>query len=94
MLTAADRRSVLDAIHFHAVHALGCTTCKRTVGRVDAVPALADRVLNDDNAKVRRHATWALMVRSADPRVRAVLRKVATTDADERVRRDATWATR
>jgi HEAT repeat protein len=92
--------AILQALHDpvarvrrHAVHALGCTTCKRTLGCVDAVPALADRVLNDRNAKVRRHATWALLVRLPDVRAREALQRIAATDSDERVRRDAAWAT-
>ena len=76
----------------HAVHALGCDACKRTVGCVDPVPALAERALHDDNTKVRRHATWALMMRLPDARARTVLQQVAAIDADERVRRDARWA--
>ena len=76
----------------HAVHALGCEACKRTTGCFDPVPTLADRALRDDNAKVRRHATWSLMMRLPDPRARAVLKQVGRTDSDERVRRDATWA--
>jgi HEAT repeat protein len=76
----------------HAVHALGCTTCKRTLGCVDAVPALVDRALHDDNAKVRRHATWALIVRLPESRVHAVLEEIAVADDDDRARRDAARA--
>lgn len=76
----------------HAVHALGCEACKRTTGCVDPVPALKERALHDDNAKVRRHATWALIMRLPDARARGVLQHLAATDSDERVRRDATWA--
>ena len=92
LLTAAT--DPVPRVRRHAVHALGCTKCNRTVGCIDAVPALADRALHDENGKVRRHATWALIVRLPDPRVRAVLDEVARADADDRVRRDAAWALR
>jgi len=78
----------------HAVHALGCEACKRMVACVDPIPTLADRALHDPNVKVRRHASWALMMRLHDPRARDVLDQLATSDSDERVRRDAAWATR
>jgi HEAT repeat protein len=73
----------------HAVHALGCDACKRSTGCVDPIPTLSDRALHDENTKVRRHATWSLMLRLPDPRARTVLQQVATTDSDERVRRVA-----
>jgi HEAT repeat protein len=76
----------------HAVHALGCDACKRTVSCTDPVPTLADRALHDENTKVRRHATWSLIMRLPDARARAALEQVATTDSDQRVRRDAAWA--
>jgi HEAT repeat protein len=76
----------------HAVHALGCDACKRTAGCVDPIPTLTDSALHDKNAKVRRHATWSLMMRLPDPRARAVLQQLAASDSDERVRRDAGWA--
>lgn len=87
-------RDPVPRVRRHAVHALGCTACKRTLDCVDVVPALAERALNDENAKVRRHATWALMARLPDPRVSDVLRRLAATDGDGRVRQDAAWVTK
>jgi HEAT repeat protein len=88
----AATRDPVARVRQHAVHALGCTVCKRTLTGVDAVPALVACVLDEDNAKVRRHATWALIERLPDPRARDVLDRLAATDRDERVRGDAAAA--
>jgi HEAT repeat protein len=57
----------------HAVHALGCDACTRTSSCTDVIPTLIDRAINDDNAKVRRQATFSLALHADDPRVPAAL---------------------
>jgi hypothetical protein len=52
---------------------LGCDACARTPSCIDVVPTLIDRATNDDNAKVRRQATFSLVSQRADPRARAAL---------------------
>jgi len=71
------------------VHALACTGCKRTLSCVDAVPALVERALGDDNVKVRRHAVWALWVRRDDPRAAAALAQARERDPIALVRAHA-----
>jgi HEAT repeat protein len=76
----------------HAVHALGCDVCTRTSSCTDVIPTLIDRATNDDNAKVRRHATFSLVLQIADPRARAALEALARDDSDVRMQGAAVWA--
>jgi HEAT repeat protein len=86
----AATRDPIARVRRHAVHALACTDCKRTLTCVDAVPALRERALTDDNVKVRRHAVWALWVRRDDARAAAALDEVRATDPNAIVRAHAT----
>jgi HEAT repeat protein len=82
-------RDPVARVRRHAVHALACTDCKRTLTCVDAVPALVERALGDDNVKVRRHAVWALWVRRDDPRAAAALERAGARDPSALVRAHA-----
>jgi HEAT repeat protein len=76
----------------HAVHALGCDACTRTPSPcIDVLPTLIDRATTDENVKVRRQATFSLVMQIADPRARPTLEQLRR-DPDERVRGAARWA--
>lgn len=57
-----------------AVHTLGCKRCKTCDLKVDAVPHLVERLLNDPNEKVMREAMWVLSAfYASDPRAKMAL---------------------
>lgn len=84
-------------VRAHAVHSLGCDTCKpgeADDGGCDVVGLVIDRLLHDVSARVRRSAAVALWRRATEPRIVDALRSAATDDPHERVRFHAGWVLR
>ncbi|MFM7244794.1 MAG: HEAT repeat domain-containing protein [Planctomycetaceae bacterium] len=66
----------------HAVHAVGCQTCKAHPLPFDVVAALIDRVLNDSSARVRRVAVHQLGLQPHDPRITDTLTHTLAKSTD------------
>jgi HEAT repeat protein len=80
------------AVRRHALHSLGCQTCKPAPLPLDVLPLLAARAGHDRSVHVRRVATHLLGCQPADGRAAAALRSIVALDPDAKVRRNARWA--
>ena len=66
----------------HAVHAVGCQSCKVRPLSIDVVAALIDRALNDSSPRVRRVAVHQLGLQPRDARAIEVLKRVIAESHD------------
>ena len=66
----------------HAVHAVGCQSCKVQPLSIDVVAALIDRALNDSSPRVRRVAVHQLGLQPRDARALEVLKRVIAESHD------------
>jgi len=69
-------RDTSPLVRRHAVHAVGCQTCKVRPLSIDVVGALIERVINDPNPRVRRVAVHQLGLQPYDPRAIEPLERV------------------
>jgi HEAT repeat protein len=70
-----------------AVHSLSCQTCKDVPNPVDVIPLLLERIEQDSSIRVRRQALAMLAHhRAPDPRALPILKKVASEEADRKLR--------
>jgi HEAT repeat protein len=74
-----------------AVHSLGCDRCKGGENPIDAVPLLAQLLVDDKSIKVRRMAVLTLAIQQPDRRIARVLRKALRDETDPKLRRFAKW---
>lgn len=82
-------RDPVPRVRREAVHSLGCQRCKATPLTGDLLPLLIDRLDNDDNARVRREAIYAVGQRPPDARTRAALRRAWERETAPDLRRAA-----
>ena len=66
----------------HAVHAVGCQSCKVQAISIDVVGALIERALNDSSPRVRRVAVHQLGLQPRDARAIEVLTRVIAESED------------
>jgi HEAT repeat protein len=76
----------------HAVHAIGCQSCKTSPLPLDVVALLIERASRDTSVRVRRSAAHLLGLQPADARAAQALRTILATEPDAKVRRNAQWA--
>lgn len=76
----------------HAVHSLGCQQCKPLPLNTDIVALLIDRALNDKSIRVRRVAVHQLGLQEKDPRALTALKRILSTDNDEKLLERARFA--
>lgn len=76
----------------HAVHSVGCQSCKDEPVDLDVVGLLIERVETDPSVRVRRVATHMLGNQPPDERAGAFLADLAESADDEKLRRNARWA--
>jgi HEAT repeat protein len=75
------------AVRVWAVHSLSCQTCKDGPNPLDVIPLLLERIEQDSSIRVRRQALAMLAHhRAPDPRALSILRKVASEEADRKLR--------
>lgn len=80
------------AVRRHAVHSVGCQSCKEDPLDIDVVGLLRARVERDSSVRVRRAATHMLGNQPPDERAASFLTELAETADDEKLRRNARWA--
>lgn len=80
------------AVRRHAVHSVGCQSCKDDPLDIDVVGLLVDRVEADPSVRVRRAAAHMLGNQPPDERAAAFLADLVDSADDEKLRRNARWA--
>jgi HEAT repeat protein len=82
----------IAAVRRHALHSLGCQTCKQSPLCVDATGHLIRLAMKDDSVRVRRAAAHMLGNQPADARAAAALADILSTSGDHKLRRIAEWS--
>lgn len=80
------------AVRRHAVHSIGCQSCKADPLDLDIIDLLIERVRTDSSIRVRRAATHMLGNQPPDERARAFLADLSERASDETLQRNADWA--
>jgi HEAT repeat protein len=73
----------------NAIHSLSCDRCKPAPLISDVIPQIMDVVENDRSPRVRRSALGLLIGRMPEPRVAALLHKIAASEPDRKMQRHA-----
>ena len=76
----------------HAVHSVGCQSCKEQALDLDIVDLLIKRMVRDPSLRVRRSATHMLGNQPRDPRAAKALAAVLRTETDVKTIRNAEWS--
>ena len=90
-LVAALKDPVAD-VRRHAMHSLGCQSCKAEALKVDVVPLLIEMALNDSSIRVRRAAAHMLGNQDSDPRTISALSAMIDREDDAKLKSNAHWA--
>jgi hypothetical protein len=77
-----------------AVHSIACEPRKTGENLIDVTPLLIKRVKEDKGVRVRRTAVIQLALRMPDRRIARFLRRLLSTETDEKIRRFARWGLR
>lgn len=80
------------AVRRHAIHSVGCQSCKDDPLDLDVVGLLIERIRADSSIRVRRAATHMLGNQAPDERARAFLAGLSESAGDEKLRGNALWA--
>lgn len=80
------------AVRRHAVHSIGCQSCKEDPLDVDVVGLLVERAASDASIRVRRSAVHMLGNQPPEERAAQFLTELLETTGDEKLRRNAQWA--
>ncbi len=80
------------AVRRHAVHSIGCQSCKDDPLDIDIVGLLIERVTQDTSVRVRRAAVHMLGNQPPDERAEQFLTKLLHSAGDEKLLRNAQWA--
>lgn len=80
------------AVRRHAVHSIGCQSCKDSPLDIDVVGLLIERVDRDTSIRVRRAAVHMLGNQPPDERAEQFLTQLLQTADDEKLCRNAQWA--
>lgn len=89
------RRSLHDPmtpVRRHAVHSVGCQSCKDDPLDIGVVGLLIERIEQDTSIRVRRAATHMLGNQPPDEDAREFLDDLLGRAGDEKLRRNARWA--
>lgn len=82
----------IAAVRRHAVHSVGCQSCKDDPLDLDVVVVLVEQVRTDDSVRVRRAAAHMLGTQPPDERAATFLADLLERANDEKLRRNARWA--
>src|SRR5262245_48164596 len=83
LLALAQRMTDSHAdVRRHAVHSIGCQSCKDNPLCLDIVSLLIDRAINDNSVRVRRCAVHMLGNQSYDRRAVTILQTILDTEKD------------
>lgn len=80
------------AVRRHAVHSIGCQSCKDDPLDIDVVGLLIERADRDMSIRVRRAAIHMLGNQPPDERAEQFLTQLLQNAGDEKLRRNAKWA--
>jgi HEAT repeat protein len=80
------------AVRRHAVHSIGCQSCKDDPLDIDIIGLLIERADRDASIRVRRAAAHMLGNQSPDQRAEQFLTDLLKNAGDEKLRRNARWA--
>lgn len=76
----------------HAVHSIGCQSCKPSMLRIDVVAALIRSVEYDPSIRVRRVAAHMLGCQPPDSRAKRALLRIVAREKDSKLLTNAEWA--
>lgn len=85
-------RDPVPAVRRHAVHAIGCQSCKARPLPVDVVAILVRHAVSDPSPRVRRVAIHLLGCQPHDPRAVRALQRLLGRALPEKSRRAARWS--